>query len=181
MRLLELSTQATVGFSPRTQTSLSQGYNLLLPPSAQASPAASVLGALFYNDGRGSDAALASGQGACAMAVFQASGGVTYRVVRQFGGRGGLYQMDPATHGWREVCRDAQDITSLVRASCGMPTRGQFEAIFCFSPRFKAPSLEPSGGGARFGTGLPGGFGAAGQLVPRATVMVRLSRAVSLP
>ena len=164
MRLLELSTQATVGFSPRTQTSLSQGYNLLVPPAseAQVSPVASVLDALFYNDGRGSDAALASGQGACALAVFQASNGTAYRVVRQFGGRGGLYQMDPATRGWREICRDAQDITSLARSSCGMPTRGQFEAVFCFSPRFKVPALEPSGGGARFGTGLSSGGGRLG-------------------
>ena len=167
MRLLELSTQATVGFSPRTQTTLAQGYNLLVPPTPRPAPLPELLSALFYNDGRGGDAALAAAQGACALLVLQGPGGVTYRLARQLGGRGALHQLDAPGQPWREICRDARDITSVLRSSCGLPTKGQFESIFCFSPRFKPPVLErgpsaPFGGGLRFGAVAGSGPGGGG-------------------
>lgn len=174
MRLLELTTQATAGFSSARRCQLAAGYNCLVPPAGQQSPLAALLSALFYGDGRGGDGALAAGAGACVALLFQAQGGALYRLVRQLGSRGALQRLEAPGQPWRELCQEARDITSVLRASCGMPTKGQFEAIFCASPKFAAPVPAPerplglSAAGRGFGAGCgavasapAGGLGAA--------------------
>ena len=176
MRLLELTTQATVGFSPASKSKLAAGYNLLMPPASQITPLAELLSALFYSDGRGGDGALAAGQDACALVVFQAANGAMYRLVRQLGGRGALQQWEAPRQAWREICQEARDITSVLRSSCGLPTKGQFESIFCFSPTFTLPAIErdrgPSIAGAGFGLGQ-GALGGFGGSAPLAAMAVR--------
>lgn len=172
MRLIELTTQATVGFSPTSKTRLAAGYNRLRSPSGRTAPLAELLSALFYSDGRGGDGVLAAAPGACVLVVFQGANGTLYRLVRQLGKRSVLQQLDGPGQPWREICQDARDITSVLRSSCAMPTKGQFESIFCFSPKFTPPTMERERGSAampdaRFGFGgaasKGSGFGAPGQ------------------
>ena len=172
MRLIELTTQATVGFSPTSKTRLAAGYNHLLSPTGRTAPLAELFSALFYSDGRGSDGALAAAPGACVLVVFQGANGTPYRLVRQLGKRSVLQQLDGPGQPWREICQDARDITSVLRSSCALPTKGQFESIFCFSPKFTPPTMERERGaaaasGARFGLGgslsKSPGFGAPSQ------------------
>lgn len=181
MRILELTTQATVGFSPASKSALAAGYNPLVPPTSRITPLAELLSALFYGDGRGGDGTLAAGPSACVLVVLQAPSGALYRLVRQLGKRGVLQQLESPGQPWREICQEARDITSVLRSSCGLPTKGQFESIFCFSPKFPPPASERERGAAALGAGFGFGAGAPGGLGGSAPLAALKGPAAALP
>jgi hypothetical protein len=132
------------------------GYNVVGPPSGATAGAIPLLSALFYNDGRGEDAALAGGPGqARAAATLQGRDGRTYRIVRTLGGTGVLHRLDPG-RVWTQLSQDTSEINQLLRTALGLPTKTQFHEIFCFTRESlpsnrpvqpaRAPSPSPKGG-----------------------------------
>ncbi|MBF5043943.1 chromosome segregation protein SMC [Aggregicoccus sp. 17bor-14] len=144
MHLLELAVQNVRGFTPAGRHPLKLGYVVLRGPSAETAPIAQLAMALLYPDGRGGDAALvAPGQrtGKAALSL-QGNDGVTYRVLRELGGAGGLHRLNPETQKPELVSQDAAEMVQVLRAQAGAPTRGVFEQVYCLRPG-QLPSRKP--------------------------------------
>src|SRR5260221_11839515 len=98
MYLVEIAAQGVRGFSATCRAPLKSGYFLRKPPSAGAAPLCGLATAILYSDGRGGDAAfLAPGaaKGKLALTLL-GKDQVTYRLLRELGGAGGLHRLDKA-------------------------------------------------------------------------------------
>lgn len=142
MLLLELAAQGVRGFSPSARMQFKAGYNALVPPQGAASGLVPLLIALLYGDGRGGDGALAASAGARAGLSLQARDGSTYRLMRVLGSGGALHRLEPGGR-WSVVSQDSVEIATALRGALGLPSRGQFEALFCFDAQM-FPSKRPA-------------------------------------
>ncbi|HET9450589.1 MAG TPA: chromosome segregation protein SMC, partial [Aggregicoccus sp.] len=143
MHLLELAIQNVRGFSPAGRHPLKLGYVVLRGP-AEAPPLGALALALLYPDGRGGDAELsAPGQrGGKAALSLQGNDGVTYRLLRELGGAGGLHRLNPETRQPELVTQDAAEMVQVLRAQAGLPTRATFEQLYCLRTE-QLPSRKP--------------------------------------
>ena len=143
MQLLELAVQGVRGFSPSVRAPFRPGYNVLVPPQGVAPGLGPLVTALYYGDGRGTDGALAAGE-ATARAGLSLFGkdGRTYRLMRALGGAGVLHRLE-LDNSWTVVSQDAAEISQALRAALGLPSRGQFEELFCFDAA-GVPSRRPA-------------------------------------
>ncbi len=148
MLLLELAAQGVRGFSASARMQFKTGYNALVPPPGAKSGLVPLLTALLYGDGRGGDAALAAAAGARAGLSLQGKDGRAYRLMRVLGSGGALHRLEPSGR-WVVVSQDSVEIASALRAALGLPSRGQFEALFCFDAQM-FPSKQPAPAPAAF-------------------------------
>jgi hypothetical protein len=142
MLLLELAAQGVRGFSPSARMQFKAGYNALVPPQGVASGLVPLLVALLYGDGRGGDGALAASAGARAGLSLQARDGSTYRLMRVLGSGGALHRLE-AGGRWSVISQDSVEIATALRGALGLPSRGQFESLFCFDSQM-LPSKRPA-------------------------------------
>ncbi|HEY3446989.1 MAG TPA: hypothetical protein VGK67_11525 [Myxococcales bacterium] len=134
MLLIELATQNVKGFSPTSRAAFKPGYNVVAPPPGVQSGLLPILEALFYGDGTGTDAVLATGPQARAGLTAQGTDGRIYRLVRGLGGAGALHRLEPNKQ-WAVVAQENADIGRHLRQSMGVPTREAFRAVLTFDPR----------------------------------------------
>ena len=143
MLILELATQAIKGFSSQARAVLKPGYNVLVPPAGTPPGVGVLLSSLLYNDGRGSDAMLGTGQApARAGLTVQGRDGKAYRLVRILGGSGALHRLEP-NNTWAVVSQDPLAINNLLRDALGLPSKSQLEELFCLSAQ-QLPSRRPA-------------------------------------
>ncbi|MGC4115414.1 MAG: hypothetical protein QM765_12590 [Myxococcales bacterium] len=134
MLLIELATQNVKGFSPTSRAAFKPGYNVVAPPPGVQSSLLPILEALFYSEGTGSDAVLATGPQARAGLTAQGTDGRIYRLVRGLGGAGALHRLEPNKQ-WAVVAQENADIGRHLRQSMGIPSREAFRAVLTFDPR----------------------------------------------
>jgi hypothetical protein len=144
MHLLELAVQGARGFSPTARVQLKNGYWVLGPPTPATPPLCALLAAICFPDGRGGDSALlAPGLKTGKVAItFLGKDNATYRVVRDLGGQGGLQKYNAAAQRFDSLATDAADVVQMVRNQVGLPSRGTFEQLFCFTLN-QLPSRRP--------------------------------------
>lgn len=174
MLLIELATQNVKGFSPTSRAAFKPGYNVVAPPPGVQSGLLPILEALYYSDGSGSDALLATGPQARAGLTAQGTDGRIYRLVRGLGGAGALHRLEPNKQ-WAVVAQENADIGRHLRQSMGVPTREAFRQLLTFDAR-SLPSrkkvaefeqertLRPMGGPPAAAHGGPPGRGASGEM-----------------
>ncbi|MGI5865589.1 MAG: hypothetical protein ACOX6T_26505, partial [Myxococcales bacterium] len=154
MLILELATQAIRGFSSQARAVLKPGYNVLVPPAGTSPGMGALLSALLYNDGRGSDAMLGTGQApARAGLTVHGRDGKTYRLVRNLGGAGALHRLEP-NNTWAVISQDPLEINNLLRGALGLPSKAQLDELFCLSAQ-QLPSRRPAAPNASSGSGKP--------------------------
>lgn len=142
MLLVELATQGVKGCSPSSRAILKAAYNVLVPPPGASAAFSALLQALLFNDGRGSDVALAVGPGSSrAGLTFAGSDGQTYRIIRNLGGPGALQRLTPGANTWSVLTQDTAEINQLLR-SAGAPTPAQFAELFLLAAS-RLPSRRP--------------------------------------
>ncbi|MBI5545851.1 MAG: chromosome segregation protein SMC, partial [Deltaproteobacteria bacterium] len=134
MLLIELATQNVKGFSPTSRAALRPGYNVVAPPPGAQPGLLSIFAALFFNDGSGADAVLATGPQARAGLTAQGTDGRVYRLVRGLGGTGALHRLEP-NNQWAVVAQENADIARHLRQGLGVPSRETFEKVFAFTPQ----------------------------------------------
>lgn len=150
MQLLELALQNARGFSPSARVAFKPGYAVLQPPGEGAALGA-LLTAIFFADGRGSDAAfLAPGQAQGAVRLtFAGNDGQIYRLTRALGGAGILERLDAATRTAVRISQDSTEIAQYLRSQAGLPTKTAFEALCAFPlARFPSRCAKPKAAAA---------------------------------
>src|SRR5215217_6626933 len=152
MQFVEVAVQNVRGFSPAGRFALKSGYLVLKPPSAEASPFAGLLLALFYADGRGGDSSFVApgAKSGKAALTFQGVDGATYRVLRELGGSGTLHRLNKATQQPELVSSDASEMNQFLRGQVGLPPRTTFEQLYCLQLG-QLPSRRPRKAAAKAG------------------------------
>ncbi|NVJ25068.1 MULTISPECIES: chromosome segregation protein SMC [Myxococcus] len=152
MQFVEVAVQNVRGFTPAGRFALKSGYLVLKPPSAEASPFAGLLLALFYADGRGGDASFVApgAKSGKAALTFQGVDGATYRVLRELGGSGTLHRLNKTTQQPELVSSDASEMNQFLRGQVGLPPRTTFEQLYCLQLG-QLPSRRPRKAAAKAG------------------------------
>jgi hypothetical protein len=144
MLFVELAAQAVRGFTPSVRVALKAGFVGLRSPTEVPAPLSGLVTALCFPDGRGGDLAfLAPGAkvGRAGLAI-QGKGQITWRVMRDLGGAGGVHRLNPRTNQYELITQSATEVAQVIRTEVGFPTRGVFEQIFSFSGA-QLPSRRP--------------------------------------
>lgn len=146
MHVLELVVQGVRGFAASSRASLKPGYIVLKPGAAAAPPLCILASALLYPDGGADAALLAPGQksGAKASLTFAGNDQVTYRVMRELGGRCLLQRQAKGATAFEKLSDDLAEVSETIRAQAGLPDKDTFEQLFTLTPA-QLPSKRPKG------------------------------------
>ena len=144
MQILELAVQGVRGFSPSARAELPAGHAVLTPPSNEPVALASLLSALLFPDGRGSEAAfLAPGcELGNASLMFRGNDQSVYYLARELGGAGAIHRANQASGQWDLLTDEAIELAEYLKAHVGLPPKKHFEQAFSLIPEH-FPSRRP--------------------------------------
>src|SRR5215831_3213332 len=136
MQILELAAQGVRGFSPSSRAELHGGYCILIPPSKEPVPLSTLLIALLYPDGRGSERSLLAA--GCdlgnASLMFRAKDGQAYYLARELGGVSALHRANESSGNWDLLADETSAISEYLRSTVGLPSSRHFNEAFTLVP-----------------------------------------------
>src|SRR5215831_3479659 len=146
MQILELAAQGVRGFSPSSRAELHGGYCILIPPSKEPVPLSTLLIALLYPDGRGSERSLLAA--GCdlgnASLLFRAKTGEGYYLARELGGLSALHRANESSGNWELLADEPSKISDYLRSTVGLPARSHFDRAFTLAPgQFPSRRTKP--------------------------------------
>ncbi len=138
MILLDLALQGVRDLKTAIRVRLQSGYNAVVCPQVRPDTLMLGLGELLYAEGFDpeADKLLATGGGKAGGGVtLMTPDGATYRVLRDLGaGTAQLFEFDRETRKFKEVSKDAVQISQFLRGRAGLCGRKAFEAAFVLKP-----------------------------------------------